>query len=199
MIVFSPQQKIEQEDHLQLLQLTASSGMRKTSCCFFFLSRQKNKRAVKSAFSYNKRRHKAIVFNFVNKLHFVFGRLFGRIKQPDWWTQPQKQILNLRSVDEALIIEVNSSRNHFYLFTVCMLDEIFKEWKCPRSSVNVLCGQLFQTRLDIGGNDLRFISSFLGCRVFNICKRLICGTFKTVEQCVDFTACQRNSEIFIRK
>ena len=80
MIVFSPQQKIEQEDHLQLLQLTASSGMRKTSCCFFFLSRQKNKRAVKSAFSYNKRRHKAIVFNFVNKLHFVFGRLFGRIK-----------------------------------------------------------------------------------------------------------------------
>ena len=75
-------------------------------------------------------------------------------------------------MDEALIIEVNSSRNHFYLFTVCMLDEIFKEWKCPRSSVNVLCGQLFQTRLDIGGNDLRFISSFLGCRVFNICKNL---------------------------
>ena len=60
MIVLSPQQKIEQEDHLQLLQLTASSGMRKP--IFFFLSRQKNKRAVKSAFSYNKRRHKAIAF-----------------------------------------------------------------------------------------------------------------------------------------
>ena len=61
MIVLSPQQKIEQEDHLQLLQLTASLGMRKP-IFFFFLSRQKNKRAVKSAFSYNKRRHKAIAF-----------------------------------------------------------------------------------------------------------------------------------------
>lgn len=199
MIVFSPQQKVEQEDHLQLLQLTASSGMRKPIFFFFFYHGKKIKERLSQRFLITNEDTKPLFSNYVNKLYFVFGRLFGRIKQPDWWTQPQKQILNLRSVDEALIIEVNSSRNHFYLFTVCMLDEIFKEWKCPRSSVNVLCEQLFQTRLDIGGNDLHFISSFLGCRVFNICKRLICGTFKTVEQCVDFTACQRNSEIFIRK
>lgn len=80
MIVFSQQQKIEQEDHLQLLQLTASSGMRKTSCCFFFYHGKKIKERLSQRFLITNEDTKPLFSNYVNKLYFVFGRLFGRIK-----------------------------------------------------------------------------------------------------------------------
>ena len=81
MIVFSRQQKIEQEDHLQLLQLTASSGMRKTSCFFFFLYHGKKiKERLSQRFLITNEDTKPLFSNYVNKLYFVFGRLFGRIK-----------------------------------------------------------------------------------------------------------------------
>lgn len=81
MIVFSQQQKIEQEDHLQLLQLTASSGMRKTSFFFFFsITAKKKKERLSQRFLITNEDTKPLFSNYVNKLYFVFGRLFGRIK-----------------------------------------------------------------------------------------------------------------------
>lgn len=79
MIVFSPQQKIEQEDHLQLLQLTASSGMRKP-IFFFFYHGKKIKERLSQRFLITNEDTKPLLSNYVNKLYFVFGRLFGRIK-----------------------------------------------------------------------------------------------------------------------
>lgn len=80
MIFFSPQQKIEQEDHLQLLQLTASSGMRKPIFFFFFYHGKKIKERLSQRFLITNEDTKPLFSNYVNKLYFVFGRLFGRIK-----------------------------------------------------------------------------------------------------------------------